>query len=393
MGVVGRYHPTETIDLDVKKDGPELGISMLEGWISQAYDDKFEYVVKGTWTQTSENKGIFEMKLDVQGHATGWWAYESDDPAQNAGNLPDYTNNHVPWSWTSNPKEKAPSLIAQLVHSVYMTRYSVGTAWLFVVITAVQLFMSIEKCAKISCIGAGGLFNAIYALIYATFLYAYRRMRLRPSRAYTWGVILYTVGYMSFCLLSFVDLEFETTEDVVKSILYINGSATFLLGSVLLAWATLPKQWFSCGRTPSLFWGSITFLIGSLAFMVDSLSLKFDENQLIFGMALFFAGRLFFVHGCTTEECGICFADNKTGRRESKRGSLYKKLTMSFDDTMVTKKDWPNYDEPLLVPMDTMPENKVVNGRSDTQYTQGTVGSQIKSSLFTNKTTPGPSVL
>jgi len=138
--------------------------------------------------------------------------------------------------------------------------------------------------------------NAVYTLLYMSFLTCYAAMNKPPSFLYTLGVILYTVGYASFVVSGCLYLARLNLSLFVAELI---GDLGFFLGSVVLAVSTKPhngQPWL--GHSASLFWGSVLFLIGSGQFVVATTLPGLRVYKPIFvGYCIFIVGRFFFVDG------------------------------------------------------------------------------------------------
>ena len=81
-----------------------------------------------------------------------------------------------------------------------MIAFSVASAYLFLIMTSVSLYFTITGNSIQSL---ATVFDTLYVLIYAFFLFTYYHLRRRPSIYYVLGVVLYFVGYVAFLLMAF----------------------------------------------------------------------------------------------------------------------------------------------------------------------------------------------
>jgi hypothetical protein len=301
--------------------------------------------------------GSFEMNLDdLHQTGSGWWSANGDREVR-------------PWQWSPNvekeplmssdveenvvqtsvPGRLRPSLSSRVgrgstffdemleaegTSSVWIARWGVLCAWIFFYQTFGALIMPSLTLPGVVASMVQCCFQAVYTGTYTSFLVIYARMRVMPPLDYVIGVVLYMIGYACFLSLYVLVLVMEAEDASHPSqVLYLLGSLFFLAGSALLVLATFPPPvpmvlrqltiWedvrarFSlCDQQSALFWGSVTFLLGSILFSLDSCwGLVNTESRpellspvcIHIGYALFTIGRLYFLWGSTTTDCGAFF--------------------------------------------------------------------------------------
>eukprot|EP00931_Biecheleriopsis_adriatica_P030803 TRINITY_DN18111_c0_g1_i1.p1 TRINITY_DN18111_c0_g1~~TRINITY_DN18111_c0_g1_i1.p1 ORF type:complete len:366 (+),score=27.75 TRINITY_DN18111_c0_g1_i1:29-1099(+) len=253
--------------------------------------------------------------------------------------------------------ESTVSLWLVLVHSVWMDRYGVLGAWVFLWQTLAQLAIQVLglRCGQ----ALNLIFNFIYSVFYGSFLLTYCAMLSdeRPRKTYIAGVGLYFLGYASF-----VAFYCPSLCDVQRTRIFLHaGTWLFLAGSVLLLYAVAaqsPKKhgpqvehhvlWILCfstrrtveeidkltlwreptwaeelgprgdtGGSPfrsmliagEKYGGILAFLIGSLLFIFGAASSSSIHIQRSFtlGYVLFLLGRVLFLQSSQTELCDALF--------------------------------------------------------------------------------------
>lgn len=140
--------------------------------------------VTGRWIHVSNDlQGPFVMNLSLA-KSEGWWS--DDDSAE-----------RVPWEW--NFEERVTRLF-RFIHSPDMTRFSLVSAYVFLILTSTSLFYSLHPTRlslTVNCV-----FDFVYVSAYAFFMFVYSKMTTRPSIAYMTGVLLYLAGYIAFAVLT-----------------------------------------------------------------------------------------------------------------------------------------------------------------------------------------------
>ena len=196
---------------------------------------------------------------------------------------------------------RAKCKIKQLVNSSRYTEFGIVSAWLFLGMTCLSFCLAakiIESPGTYLNLG----FNVIYTFFYLAFLSAFRVLHVKPQTIYVLGIILYTLGYILFVTLYFLyTIRFD--HDPTLQQVYLWGSLTFLIGSGMLVYSTIPTgSWW--GRDSSLFWGSLSFLVGSILFTIDAYQGVSAHSYLliVWGYGFFVVGRFFFIVGSTTVE-------------------------------------------------------------------------------------------
>mmetsp|Transcript_9343 Transcript_9343/g.21226 ORF Transcript_9343/g.21226 Transcript_9343/m.21226 type:complete len:347 (+) Transcript_9343:111-1151(+) len=286
-----------------------FGRSYLRGDISKEGGEG-STSIKGEWRHDPGplGKGTFQVRWDSSVQAMrGWW--KEDDGPQND------------WTWSTADSFKDE--IRHLAHSLGVVRYTLLCCWIFFWQTLVQTFLTIFPTDNSNGSKAHLGFNLVYSVTYVSFCLLYVVMIRRPSVFYMAGVALYTCGYITFAAYFSLVLG-EDRQDLLPEF-YLLGSLFFLVGSVSLVIATAPVQKddvrspFSKGA--AVFWGCVSFLLGSIGFTVDAGNVITggDYNQGI-GIAsymIFFIGRFYFVWGSTTPECGFFFRQQTVKKRNS----------------------------------------------------------------------------
>eukprot|EP00040_Diaphanoeca_grandis_P000966 m.17067 g.17067 ORF g.17067 m.17067 type:complete len:265 (+) comp11322_c0_seq1:526-1320(+) len=233
------------------------------------------------------------MSVDTQKGSlpskTKWWLFDDDVTTE---------RKHADNTWKDIWMYAAE-------HGVTLARFSVLAAWIFVFQTGGSLYF---VAASVGSIGVtlNLVFSGVYTVLYAVFLVAYQQMQTPPPFWYHLGVWLYTLGYAMFlALFCLVAVDTSTSRAITGC--YITGSVLFLIGSVFLVVATIPKQ--LCGVGPSACWGSCLFLLGSVSFTTDAIWANPTHNYTfgVAGNSFFLLGRIFFLHGSTTPECDCIF--------------------------------------------------------------------------------------
>ena len=229
------------------------------------------------------------------------------------------------WAWGAEPAsddsaEAAAAVVAagpclrgarRFVNGVGMERFGVACAWLFLILTVLQLASkhlrwSINTRMNLAC-------NVVYMVLYGPFLVAWAFMAVRPSRLYMAGEGLYLAGYAVFAAL----YAGEAAPEVARA-LYHAGSWLFVVGSLCLLPPVLPAatsggkcgvQHFSpLARGAALWWGATAFLAGSCVFAADATRAASSRETVVLGLGLFVLGRLFFLRGSQTPRCSVVFA-------------------------------------------------------------------------------------
>ena len=208
--------------------------------------------------------------------------------------------------WGGAPRPMRERL-AMLAHSVHMDRFGMLCAWLFAVLTSLQLLASVATWAEGTNSALNFACNVVYSALYAAFLCAYAAMHTRPAQVYVLGVALYTAGYVCFAVLYIG----------AAAALYHAGAWLFLVGSLLLMHTTVPPplprgssvSWRQARFSPArhgavLWWGAASFATGSVVFALDAAD-SGDSMRVNIGLALFTIGRLFFILGSVTARCDI----------------------------------------------------------------------------------------
>lgn len=261
--------------------------------------DSGSVTIKGEWQHVRGplTTGSFEMR-EKDASFCGWWRENSEDPES--------CDAHK-WVWKkSKPlapgdaaaRECAQKPLARLVASVHMDRFTMFASWLFFVQTALQLASNLHGWSANAHLNLA--FNVVYSLFYLAFLLSY--VVQPPARCYIAGVALYFFGYVLFAVL----FAFVCAGMDYHCAWYHAGSWCFLTGSLSLLWATRPESRCCCGKPSSLFLGSFAFLVGSVLFAADAMDLGVDA-LVPSGLAVFSAGRLFFVRGSETPRCNALF--------------------------------------------------------------------------------------
>jgi len=278
------------------------GKSYLQGKLIKR--DGTDTLIEGQWRHDPGplSKGFFEMKWDETSRTMkGWWAEGEDGTRQE-------------WTWT--PITTTMAALSEFVQSVHMSRYTVVCCWTFFWFTLVQMMLSLSPPSGDHGEKTQLGFNIMYSGSYISFLSAYFFMQKRPSTAYMTGVLLYTLGYLTFVVLySIILLDTYDHGDEI----YLLGSLLFLSGSLFLILATLPSQsilkYSPFFKGASLFWGSMAFLIGSILFTIDSANaINGNESSPVYvkvGYGVFLAGRLYFLWGSTTPEVSFFLTPQK----------------------------------------------------------------------------------
>lgn len=232
----------------------------------------------------------------------GWWKFDTcGEP-------------HI-WQWVKIGHRDLPT---RIVESVWMDRYGMVCAWLFLFMTFIQLSSIASQATKLthpafiqlwhSNRSINQAFNVVYAVCYTSFLVAYSISSTAKNWLYTLGVALYTIGYFVFAAI-------HSGTDGQAS-LYHAGSWLFLIGSLLLMCSSAPSgggRWYTPrGHSPfriqsTIWWGSTLFLLGSIAFACDAIGLGDPVLNAVLGLCLFTAGRCLFVVGSQTPRCTIVF--------------------------------------------------------------------------------------
>lgn len=213
------------------------------------------------------------------------------------------------------PSPKRRLALRRFTESIYMDRFGVLSAWLFLIQTIIQLVLVLNFDAATNRL-VNIVFNLDYFLIYLVFLASYACMisEQRPYAAYIGGVALYAVGYFFFFLL----FVFEEV-----SWLYHAGSWLFLVGSVGIvvgAFRGLTGDENTCKwydllphkSQAAYVFGGLCFGMGSAIFCWDASSLPYPKQAVTIGLALFVVGRMFFLYGSQTSQCNVFLCDNSS---------------------------------------------------------------------------------
>lgn len=303
----GVYHPpesdrsTETLNIsnqDGKTFEPLPGLSLIEGRMAMLCG----YIsIRGSWrhvdsdclTGSAEASGPFEMQSVSNRSAdefVGWWQMGADSDVKHD------------WKWTKRDSRNLPT---RLVESVWMDRYAMFCAWLFLLQTCMQLISVTIKLESSMSEPTNLFFNLTYATCYTSFLVAFGSSSAPKELLYTLGVALYTVGYFVFAAIYYGTLGNDT--------LYHIGAWLFLVGSISLMLASAPKgrgcqhAYLPHRIQSSIWWGSLMFLLGSAVLAYDALKLGEPWANGVLGLSFFTVGRCFFVRGSQTKRCTFIF--------------------------------------------------------------------------------------
>lgn len=255
--------------------------------------------IVGEWKHSPGplTSGTFDVAWDELSQSMkGWWADES-------GARHD-------WAWRSSRRRGLRRSAREFVRSNRMTQYLIACCWVFFWQTFTQTGLTIlPSLTAVFNTQAMLLFNIVYSMCYISFLASYVVMHPKPPAAYVIGVLLYTLGYMTFA--AFFGIH-AAGRSWATSELYLQGSLFFLVGSVFLVASTAPPlnmTWCPHKKDNSLFWGCACFLVGSVFFIVDSSRfIAGEESSLLLvalGYCFFTPGRLFVLWSVTTPEVGF----------------------------------------------------------------------------------------
>jgi len=346
---VGMYQPPSKMSNIMETDMSIVtpGVSVLRGSLTMEDDG---VMFAGTWEHIDGpmGTGVFQMKINLKGQGVGWWAevdpsykIDCENPAASAAAIHKYEPKSLEkkmpvknlWTWSSG-KKVANEKILDIIDLVYQ-KNAVFSAYLFLVMTVTSLLlaMNVQEWGTEILFGATAeialnyIFNIIYTLICFSFMVSYYFLRVRPMGSYIAGVLLYTVGYATFAM--YYGLHAHHFESVFWSdFMYTTGALNFLLGSALLAYATIPQ---SLLKDSSLFYGASNFIIGSVFFTIDAL--KFPEpanvpNFVVLGYFFFVGGRICFVYSCLGSEWGLgtllslCYGNTPPMNKDLSEGLL-----------------------------------------------------------------------
>jgi len=271
--------------------------------------------LRGEWSYAhSPDRGNFAIRWPISGEhtAVGWWSSVESEQQH-------------PWLW--EPEQQDASELTLPTPQCRVALYGQIAAWLFAALTASQLIASVAASAA-AAVHLNLVANVVYSLVYACILGLYARSQQhRPSATYIAGVLCYFLGYTGFAALGAL-VGARPSIAWCEDRLQVGSAALFLAGSLMLVLATFPQLSSSsshsqrelpsralarvllprhCGVGPSLFWGSLAFLLGSLPFFAAALllsvlpvaghqALAWSQGLEVAGNALFLSGRLFFVH-------------------------------------------------------------------------------------------------
>ncbi len=262
--------------------------------------------------------------------------------------------------------KKSPQHCSTSNYSLFLSRYNVGTAWLFVAmswataamhITHFHLLNSPHPTSQLSHRVAlfievehllNGVFMTVYAVAYFGFLVTFFLQTSYDIRTFI-GLATFIIGYTCFGILGL--LSYLLTDEVSKW-LYVAGAVLFLIGSAAYVSITAKqirsrsppteiylvdsshseerrKQSTAHYRKLSLFIGSAMFVLGSLFFTKDSLHFILSSNaharfiDVLAGNITFLLGRFFFLYGLADERCGVfgSMQQQKHQRLDSRQGS------------------------------------------------------------------------
>eukprot|EP00928_Gymnodinium_smaydae_P058728 TRINITY_DN4192_c0_g1_i1.p1 TRINITY_DN4192_c0_g1~~TRINITY_DN4192_c0_g1_i1.p1 ORF type:complete len:452 (+),score=33.07 TRINITY_DN4192_c0_g1_i1:73-1428(+) len=303
--IKGTYHPPESeknpvtgmLRNDVGKYAL-LGMAYLEGHVKVIGG---VISIQGTWRHidsaaTDGEAGLFRMQsasLKEPLFFSGWW---QDD-----------ASNQHDWHWKRNEHR---DLATRFFESVWVDRYAMFCAWLFFIMTSIQLAsasylseFSVNVHINVAC-------NCVYAVCYTSFLVAFASSNVPKSLCYTLGVAAYAVGYFVFAAIY--------SDARGKEEMYSVGSCLFLSGSLLLMISSVPdgrSRWhaYSPLRVQSaIWWGSTLFCLGSVVFLLDSFRYGNSWINSVVGLSLFTMGRCFFIRGSQTSRCTWLFFSVET---------------------------------------------------------------------------------
>lgn len=276
---------------------PLPGLAVLDGWVEVVHG---RVTVSGVWRHIDNlleeagrgATGSFEMRSSSRksgNEFVGWWKFDTcGEP-------------HI-WQWDKIGHRDLPT---RIVESVWMDRYGMVCAWLFLFMTSIQLASIASQWDGLSNRSINQAFNVVYAVCYTSFLVAYSISSTAKNWLYTLGVALYTIGYFVFAAI-------HSGTDGQAS-LYHAGSWLFLIGSLLLMCSSAPSgggRWYAYSPfriQSTIWWGSTLFLLGSITFACDAIGLGDPVVNAVLGLCLFTAGRCLFVVGSQTPRCTIVF--------------------------------------------------------------------------------------
>merc|ERR1712232_1138955 len=199
-------------------------------------DDLGNVLLRGEWrhVQGPLEGGKFEMKVDSDGKGSGFWILPDNDesvpwqwsPSENVESEPlmrklnsheyDDDTTHALASLTMSKsgrltfRESMSSrltrgntffdaiLDSEAASAVWIARWGILCAWIFLVQTALTLFLPLfeldpEIQGYLQC-----CFQSGYSVTYFSFLVIYSQMKITPPLDYVVGVVLYTIGYFCF---------------------------------------------------------------------------------------------------------------------------------------------------------------------------------------------------
>jgi hypothetical protein len=273
----------------------EGDVIRIEGyWKHHTKNTPFYHLNEGGRFEMLSKKGMDRKCL---GRMEGHWSILDDETKH-------------PWVWNLGSTEKIGRFTQRLVKSVHMDRFGMACGWLFFVQTLIQLISFIEEWTCNTDMNLA--FNIDYSILYFVFLLVYWEMDAnRPRWAYILGILFYFVGYMLFASL------YGKVGDA--KVLYRGGSWFFLIGSLLLMYATALTrihEYNPFSKSSALFWGATCFFFGSLCFAMDADSSGFGarENGIV-GYVLFTFGRIFFIRGSQTPRCDVLFMKKQAAVR------------------------------------------------------------------------------
>ena len=212
--------------------------------------------------------------------------------------------------WTLSPDGPTGYWASDLAHSIRMDQFVMLCAWLFLLQSCVQLASAAFQWPFNSAVNVAA--NLVFVTLYAVFLAAFAAMHSPPAPGYIVGVVLYFAGYLCFAAL-----HSGVFTSSAAAVFYHTGAWLFLIGSGLVMRATVPREsgftirsWrFSPKRASAAqWWGAALFAAGSAVFVLDAAGTTGNARfNVVAGLVLFVAGRVFFVRGSQTPRCSVFF--------------------------------------------------------------------------------------
>jgi len=128
-----------------------------------------------------------------------------------------------------------------------MARYTLLCCWIFFWQTTTQMLITVLPPTSALSTRLQISFNSVFSVTYTSFLMAYCFVHRRPAGAYIVGVLLYTLGYMTFLAYFYImkiceGMSGSDPDDMGAKELYLLGSGLFLSGSISLTLATMPDS-------------------------------------------------------------------------------------------------------------------------------------------------------